>query len=249
MSKSVKDFLLLSLTSICILLVILAGLSYVYRYSTVSTYEMILMVMIGLVMTATLILALSAVTVFHAYRRKKVSPRTAWIFKLSLKILLPFISFFAELIKYNKEEIRRFYVNVNNIIVQSGSCRYKPEQVLILLPHCLQSSSCEYKITSDIQNCRKCGKCCIGKILDLAEDTNVRTVVATGGTLARNVIASAKPAFVLSVACERDLTSGISDVNHLPVIGIINERPMGPCHNTTVNVNILKEKLDNILIR
>ena len=52
---------------------------------------------------------------------------------------------------------------------------------------------------------------------------------------------------IVSVACERDLTSGIIDVGNIPVIGIVNERPNGPCYNTCVNVNMLKEKLDSII--
>ncbi|MEG1610708.1 MAG: DUF116 domain-containing protein, partial [Bilophila sp.] len=35
---------------------------------------------------------------------------------------------------------------------------------------------------------------------------------------------------------ERDLSSGIQDTNPLPVFGVINERPHGPCLDTCVNI-------------
>lgn len=56
-----------------------------------------------------------------------------------------------------------------------------------------------------------------------------------------------KPKMILSVACERDLTSGIIDVGKIPVVGIVNERPNGPCYNTCVDVSVLKDKLDSII--
>ena len=39
---------------------------------------------------------------------------------------------------------------------------------------------------------------------------------------------------------ERDLTSGIQDVFPLPVLGVLNERPFGPCFNTRVDINKLE---------
>jgi len=59
--------------------------------------------------------------------------------------------------------------------------------------------------------------------------------VATGGTLARDFVKHYKPEAIIAIACERDLTSGIQDVTPLPVIGILNIRPNGPCNNTEVD--------------
>jgi hypothetical protein len=39
------------------------------------------------------------------------------------------------------------------------------------------------------------------------------------------------------VACERDLVSGIHDVApRIPIIGIPNTRPLGPCKDTMIDV-------------
>ena len=40
--------------------------------------------------------------------------------------------------------------------------------------------------------------------------------------------------------CIRDRTSGIQDVFPLPVLGVLNERPFGPCFNTRVDINKLE---------
>ena len=60
--------------------------------------------------------------------------------------------------------------------------------------------------------------------------------VVTGGTLARQVVKGLRPKAILAIACERDLTSGIQDVFPLPVIGVLNDRPFGPCFNTQVDM-------------
>jgi hypothetical protein len=70
--------------------------------------------------------------------------------------------------------------------------------------------------------------------------------VATGGTIARRIIKENRPDAILAVACERDLLSGILDTYPLPVLGVFNSRPNGPCINTIVDVNLVEEIIKNI---
>ena len=167
--------------------------------------------------------------------------------KAGLKMMLPVTAAAEGLLEGSRDSIRRLYVDLNNILVESGNAKYKPEQVLVLLPHCLQNSGCSYKITNDINNCRLCGKCCISSILRIAREKGVKVVAATGGTVARSIVKQLKPKIMLSVACERDLTSGIADVGKIPVVGILNQRPNGPCKDTTVDMELFKRKLEMIL--
>ncbi|HBG0081579.1 TPA: DUF116 domain-containing protein, partial [Clostridioides difficile] len=111
-----------------------------------------------------------------------------------------------------------------------------PEDIIILIPHCIQENSCKLKVTNDIDNCKECGRCNIGELIKLKEKTNVKIFVATGGTLARKIIMDNKPKAVVAVACERDLTSGIQDIKKIPVLGVFNKRPNGPCVNTNVDI-------------
>jgi hypothetical protein len=71
--------------------------------------------------------------------------------------------------------------------------------------------------------------------------------VATGGTLARKVVVETNPELILGVACERDLASGIVDTYPIPVIGILIDRPEGPCVNTRVNVEKVNNALETFL--
>jgi hypothetical protein len=67
--------------------------------------------------------------------------------------------------------------------------------------------------------------------------------VATGGTIARRIVKEQRPRLIIAVACERDLASGIQDAYPLSVYGILNERPNGPCMDTTLCLRHMEEAL------
>ncbi len=164
-----------------------------------------------------------------------------------IKFLLPVIEFIGTSVGIAKDTIRQSFVAMNNSLVTSQHPKVKPDRILILLPHCLQLFDCEIKVTGDINKCVRCGRCDIKGLAELAEKHHIDISVATGGTLARKVIIEKKPKLVVAVACERDLTSGIKDCYPLPVIGVLNDRPFGPCFNTSVNVEKIEEALKLVL--
>jgi hypothetical protein len=185
--------------------------------------------------------------IFTTVKRRRVSSALLIPVRLGLKLVMPFALFVTDLFKRDKDMIRSLFIEVNNLFVQSGGIRKSPDKIMLLLPHCLQNSECSLKVTGDISNCKKCGRCTIGSIREMTEELGVKAIIVTGGTAARNTIVKEKPELVLSVACERDLAIGISDVSQIPVLGILNQRPNGPCVNTTVDVSLLREKLAGII--
>ena len=165
-----------------------------------------------------------------------------------IKFLLPLIEQIGRLCGISKDTIRQSFVAMNNSLVISQRLKIKADRILILLPHCLQLSECEIKVTCDISKCVCCGRCDIMGLSRLAQKYQVDISVATGGTLARKVIIEKRPKLVLAVACERDLTSGIKDCYPLPVIGVLNDRPFGPCFNTRVDVEKIESALRSVLV-
>ena len=133
------------------------------------------------------------------------------------------------------------YLEFNNywtikFIKKNLLSNHKKLNTLILLPHCLQYSKCIYKITFDINNCKKCMKCVVGNFLNLKEkNESINIAVATGGTLARKKIKEFIPDIIIAVACERDLISGIFDAYPFLVYGMFNSRPNGDCIDTKIN--------------
>jgi len=165
-----------------------------------------------------------------------------------IRFLLPLIEQIGRLCGISKDTIRQSFVAMNNSLVASQRLKIKPDRILILLPHCLQLSDCEIKVTGEIDKCMRCGRCDIMGLAELAQKYQVDISVATGGTLARKVIIEKRPKLVLAVACERDLTSGIKDCYPLPVIGVLNDRPFGPCFNTRVDVQKIDAALRSVLL-
>ncbi len=154
---------------------------------------------------------------------------------IATKALLPVLVVVGKLVGLRREEVQHAFVAVNNELVMA-QCRngHPPHKILLLMPHCLQDSECTVKITHRVENCKGCGKCPIKDLLEMSTSYGVDLAVATGGTIARRIVIEKRPDLIIAVACERDLTSGIQDTTPLPVYGIFNERPFGPCLNTRV---------------
>jgi hypothetical protein len=146
-----------------------------------------------------------------------------------------------------KQDIRRSFVAINNRLVLAEAKKVKPHQLLILLPHCLQNHECKVRITGKVENCKACGKCKIKDLVALSETFHVPIAVATGGTLARRIVVEKKPKVIIAVACERDLSSGIQDSYPIPVFGIFNRRPFGPCFDTDVDMELVEKGIRTFL--
>lgn len=247
MDKCLKGFALLSTILVTGLLVVLVAFGLIYHYSTIYIYNLILLVLIAIMALIVLLCIVSILSIVHIYKHGSGSKMMRAAAKSGIKVILPVALFFAESFKTKKDLVRKFYIDFNNIMVNELGEKYLPENVLILLPHCLQNSECGYKITNNTDNCKRCGRCTIGNILKVAQERKVTVKIVTGGTAARNVIKECRPKLVLAVACERDLTSGIAEVDRIPVIGLLNARPNGPCYNTTIDVEALKQKLDSVI--
>lgn len=166
----------------------------------------------------------------------------------TLSFLYPLIMRAAKIFKITQDKIQASFIEVNNKLVEAKSKKVLPEKMLVLLPHCLQSSDCSHKVTGALANCRECGKCTMGDLKKLGEKYGVHMEVVPGGTLARRAVQKYRPLAVLAVACERDLSSGIIDSSPMPVYGVLNERPHGPCFNTRVDVAKLEEAIKKYII-
>lgn len=166
-----------------------------------------------------------------------------------IRFFLPVVTALGSLFGISKDDVRRSFIEINNEFVKSGSFKAMPRRILVLMPHCIQKDDCPHRITVKVANCRQCGRCDFSLLTGIAERMGVEMTVATGGTLARRVIVETRPELIVAVACERDLSSGIVETYPIPVIGVLIERPEGPCFNTRVNVLSVQNALENFLMR
>jgi len=165
-----------------------------------------------------------------------------------VKVLLPMMSGVGKLFGVSKDQVRRSFIEINNQLLLAAHPRATADKLLLLMPHCLQFHECKFRITGSTVHCQRCGKCAIKGLADLSEKYGVGLAVATGGTLARRIVIERRPKIIIAVACERDLSSGIQDSYPMPVFGITNKRPFGPCYDTDVDLDRVEEALKTFLL-
>jgi hypothetical protein len=159
-----------------------------------------------------------------------------------LKVIYPLYMLVGAFFKDKKESLQAAVIRSNNRLVIKEGCGGK--RLLLLLPHCLQVDECKIRLTHNVRNCEECGECEIKDFIGIADRNGLELFVATGGRLARRILSDVRPDAVVAVACEGDLSSGISDSYPLPVLGIPNERPFGPCINTKANLQKVEEAIE-----
>jgi hypothetical protein len=157
-----------------------------------------------------------------------------------IRFLFPLLVLVGKCVGISKERVQRSFIAINNQLVVAEARLVLPQKLLILLPQCLQNHDCGVRITGNVENCKACGRCKIKNLVELSHKYHVSIAVATGGTLARKIVVDKKPQMIIGVACERDLTSGIQDTYPLPVYGILNRRPHGPCFDTDVDIEAVE---------
>ena len=163
----------------------------------------------------------------------------AAIFPASVKL--------AKMFGIHEDVVRRSFLQVHNELTKREKSRLTGQDILVLAPICLQKADCRYKISVEVSNCRRCGRCPVSGLLALQDEYGFHLAVTTGGTRARQLVKELKPRGVVAIACERDLASGIQDTRPLKVLGVTNERPRGPCFETEVNLAEVEEALLNLL--
>jgi len=217
-----------------------------YGFSRISVHLPLIMGILTTLACATLIASLGLLAAVFALGRDVFFSRK--LRSVAVKGLLPILIALGRLAGLHREQVQHAFVALNNDLVLA-QCRNgrPPRSILLLMPHCLQDKDCEVKITHRVENCKRCGKCTIKDLLGLSEKYGVHMAVATGGTIARRIVIDTRPDLIIAVACERDLTSGIQDTTPLPVYGIFNRRPFGPCLNTQVAVDRVESVLKEVL--
>jgi hypothetical protein len=227
-------FLSLSFLGVVVLGLIFLGFWYLVEPRLAQAHTGLPMVM-GLILLATYLAVvglLSLIVVSMYVRKDLISAK-----KITVRILFPLAQAIGAFLRIPKDEIRGSFIEVNNALVMASSRLVPGDRLLLLLPHCLQNFECPHRVTSEVRNCRRCGGCEIADLIKMCDSYGIKMSIATGGTLARRVIVETRPKAIVAVACERDLTSGLQDAYPIPVIGVLNERPFGPCRDTRVDLS------------
>ncbi len=199
------------------------------------------------IFAAMVVVLLGGLTALMGIRRGQLPKTLHGFAQWSTAALYPAAMLAGRILGLEKDRVRGSFIEIHNQLAAMKQVKAQPDEILLLLPHCLQWADCRHRITVDVNHCRQCGQCVIGDLLDLQRQYGFHMAVATGGTLARKIIMDLRPKVVVGVACERDLAAGIQDVRKIHVVGILNERPNGPCYNTTLNVADVEKTIRSLV--
>lgn len=232
----------LSVVTILLVTIILGVFATnIFITSLTQLFSLLINILAALLIT---IIIFSTIITYNVVVDKKVNKS---LMKVNFKIvnfMFPIIIAISSLVNIPRDGIRRIYIKLNNIYIYNNKYNLDPEDILILIPHCIQKSNCKFRVTSNIDNCARCGLCNICELVGLKEKRGVNVFVATGGTLARKIIIDNRPKAVIAIACERDLTSGVQEVSNIPVLGVFNKRPNGPCVDTNLDINEVEDAIN-----
>ena len=172
---------------------------------------------------------------------KKIKPRWLrhYLSWMMVNIYYPIARVFSRICFQKTETLQESFLYFNNEIVVTNYQGMHSTNMLLLLPHCLQSSNCKIRINNNIVECQECGGCDMAKMKALTKDYQIKAAVASGGSLARKLVNDTQPDIIIAVACNRDLTEGVRESWRYPVYAVLNERPKGPCFETTVSSAVI----------
>lgn len=143
----------------------------------------------------------------------------------------------------------RWIIRINNWLLWRFKKKVTADQMLVLLPHCLQFSPCQCDIVADVQNCKRCGKCAIAAVADLCKERGVYAFIANGGRLAVAEVKRRNPRCIIAVACVKELFLGLCAVFPYAVYTVQNATPNGPCKDTMVDVDTVSEAMNRFLAK
>lgn len=143
--------------------------------------------------------------------------------------------------------IKQWLIHCNNALTRFRKVKVAPENLLLLLPHCMQWNGCKENVKEDILQCKKCGRCRIAQMRELVEKYHIRCVVAAGGRKAIAAVRRPETAAVVAVACEKELIAGIFATLPKPVLAVTNQRPCGDCCNTCVDPPQVEKGIQSLI--
>lgn len=139
-----------------------------------------------------------------------------------IRMVIPVALWVGKTLGVSVDKIGNSFVKVHNSITNSIYNNRLSKDLLILVPRCIKKEM-------------------LLKLKDLEQRYELEMRTVGGGTAALKLIREKRPSSIIGIACERDLLHGIKDLSiRIPVIGIPNERPEGPCKNTMIDLEQLE---------
>ena len=151
---------------------------------------------------------------------------------------------FSENVGVDAKIVDQIGVEVRNKVNEKFFKKIKPQDKILVLPHCLRHSDCEAKLESSGLVCKDCKRCVIGVLKSKAENKGFKVFIIPGSTFLKKILEKNNFKAVLGVACYQDLNLAMMKLSKFSCQGV----PLlkDGCINTKVDPRAVLEKMDEI---
>ena len=151
---------------------------------------------------------------------------------------------FSENVGVDAKIVDQIGVEVRNKVNEKFFKKIKPQDKILVLPHCLRHADCEAKLESSGLVCKDCNRCVIGVLKSKAENKGFKVFIIPGSTFLKKILEKNNFKAVLGVACYQDLNLAMMKLSKFSCQGV----PLlkDGCINTKVDSRAVLEKMDEI---
>ncbi len=154
----------------------------------------------------------------------------------------------AQKLGLNKRMINYTHVELRNKLNEYGFKATPYNERILFLPHCLRNSKeCKAKYSEEGLQCKKCGKCDIGELIEIAKELGyAKTFVVPGGSMVTKLVKKYKPSATVGVCCYQEANLAFDNFKgtgiHTQACLLLNDG----CKDTKANIAEVREKTELI---
>ena len=114
-------------------------------------------------------LSIFSLSLFLSIYSKKKIPFIHYFLDVIIKLSYPVIVRIGLFLDISEDIIDTSFIDVNNTIIENENIKYEKNEILILTSQYYQKDSCNIRINNNLNNCKDCFQCDIGKLVKYAE--------------------------------------------------------------------------------
>jgi len=203
-------------------------------------YELLGRVFVYLIAAVFLMTLLSLLLGAYSFRKHKILFPNFILFMLYL-FYAP-AKWICRVFSIREELVDEILIELKNAVMLEDFKH--SERRAVVLPQCMRHPECKARCDPIVgYECKKCGMCDIGRIVEAAEKYNFKVFVVPGDSFVRKIMQSYKPGACLGVACYTELTESMQAVSKfVPVQGVCLLKD--GCYDTKVDVDEVIRKME-----
>lgn len=118
-----------------------------------------------------------------------------------------------------------------------------PRSVLLILPRCVKKPGCRIDNSGEMEACRDCNKCILGKMARMTESYGVRSLVAFRSHIAFAMARQEKPDLIVATACDDRMIKALRSVPEIPSLLTPLRESERRCIDCTFDVDWFERQL------